>query len=114
MRNGLRFGEVVIAGDAATGIVYDVYDNECEARLDGEVIRAHPAAAVCARALAMQGVHLVWSFVDDKPVAAPPQRPQQPQTPTPAAFARRADYRPSNRHRTRRIAQAALPALQGD
>ncbi len=84
MGNGLQFGEVLIAGDAATGIVYDRYDNECEARLDGEVIRIHAAAAVCARALSMNGVHFVWSFVSDRPagfVAAPPQRPQQPQTP---------------------------------
>jgi hypothetical protein len=90
MRDGLRFGEVVIAGDAATGIVYDVYDNECSARLDGEVIRLHPAAVVCARALAMKGVHLGdWSFVSDRPrgfVASPPQRPQPPQTPAPAAL----------------------------
>ena len=89
MRNGLRFGEVVIAGDAVTGIVYDIYDNECEARLDGEVIRLHPAAVVCARSLAMQGVHLVWSFVSDRPrgfVCVPPQRPQPPQTALPAAL----------------------------
>jgi hypothetical protein len=97
MRNGLRFGEVILAGDAATGIIFDRYDNVCEARLDGECIRSHAQATVCARWLAMQGVHLVWSFVSDKPagfvsdrprgfVAAPPQRPQPPQTAKPAAL----------------------------
>jgi hypothetical protein len=87
MRNGLRFGEVVIAGDAATGIIFDRYSNECEARLDGECIRSHGLAVVCARALAMNGVHLVWSFVDDRPagfVVAPPQTPQPTNTPAPA------------------------------
>jgi hypothetical protein len=78
MRNGLRFGEVVIAGDAATGIIYDRYDDSCEARLDGEVIWTHPLAVVCARALARQGVHLSWSFISDKPatIAAAPQEAQ--------------------------------------
>lgn len=77
MRNGLRFGEVLIAGDAQNGVIFDRYDNECEARLDGEVIRAHPLATVCCRALSLQGVHLgAWSFIDDRPAgfAASPQR----------------------------------------
>jgi hypothetical protein len=104
MRNGLRFGEVLIAGDAATGIIFDVYDNECEARLDGECIRSHGLAVVCARSLAMQGVHLVWSFVSDKPagfVSVPPQRPQPPQTALPVALpagASIASQRPTERH----------------
>jgi hypothetical protein len=89
MRNDLRFGEVLIAGDAVTGVIFDRYSNECEARLDGACIRSHGLAVVCARALGMNGVHLVWSFVDDRPasfVAAPPQRPQPPQTTAPAAL----------------------------
>ncbi len=82
---GLRFGEVVIAGDATNGVVLDIYDQECTARLDGEVIRSHALATVCARALAMQGVHLVWSFISDKPanVAA---ATQQASTPAPVAL----------------------------
>ncbi len=100
MRNGLRFGEVLIAGDVQNGIVYNRYENVCEARLDGECVRSHALATVCARALAMQGVHLVWSFVDDRPVAAPPQ---QPQTPAPASLPvtvteRHAARRPCCRH----------------
>ncbi len=81
MRNGLRFGQRLIAGDVQNGIVYDIYDNECHAVLDGEIIRIHPLAAACARALATRGVHLVWSFVDERPagfVAAPPQQPKTP------------------------------------
>jgi hypothetical protein len=86
MRNGLRFGESIIAGDAATGIIFDRYENTCEARLDGECVRSHALATVCARALAMNGVHLVWSFVDDRPAGCVTAPPQQPQTPAPAAL----------------------------
>jgi hypothetical protein len=90
MRNGLRFGEVVIAGDAATGIIFDRYNNECEARLDGECVRSHALAKVCARALSMQGVHLAFSFISDKPVivAAAPQEAQAAALPVAPIMAR--------------------------
>ncbi len=84
MRNGFRFGQRLIAGDVQNGIVYDIYDNECHAVLDGEIIRIHPLAAACARALATRGVHLVWSFVDERPAGFVPATPQPPIEAAPA------------------------------
>ncbi len=84
MRNGFRFGQRLIAGDVQNGIVYDIYDNECHAVLDGEIIRIHPLAAACARALATRGVDLVWSFVDERPAGFVPATPQPPIEAAPA------------------------------
>ena len=54
----LKFGEELLAGTAVTGIVLNIETQLCEARLNGAVIKWHPLASVCERALKARGIDL--------------------------------------------------------